>query len=173
MHNSSAIHEYLLEAGDLRVRFYWQGDRYAHEISVRLNGQWQPALTSVEGSPEDEWPASAPFQSLHIEQREDGRTLAFLVGMAGKSHWSASVEIDRETNSVLFDIACRVRDCTPGFLGSNYHPAECSRLKIEPTHRFGPTAFEQSPTNLRISAEPASSAGPQTVRWDYRVCLGG
>ena len=99
----------ILEAGELRVRFTWQGDRFAHEVSVLNDGSWQPALASVEGTPQDDWPPSPPFQSLHIEHREDGRTLALLVGMAGKSHWSASIEIDAEARAVLFDVACRLR----------------------------------------------------------------
>lgn len=165
-----------LEAGPLRVRFTWQGDRFAHEVSVERDGTWQPVLVSVEGTPEDDWPPSPPFQSLHIEEREDGRTLALLVGMAGKSHWSASIEIDAAARAVLFDVACRLRAPAAGPLGSTYqslaigsdaHPP----LVVELTHRFGPARLERAGERSAVLAEPAGDECPQTVRWDYQLLM--
>jgi hypothetical protein len=179
MHSTTATQERLLEAGDLRVRFYWHLDRYAHEVSRRIDGDWRPLLTSIEGSPQDDWPASPPFQSLHIDERDDGRTLALLVGMAGKSHWSASIEIEtREqepTTCVSFDVACRVRDCPPGPLRSAYRAADptasaAGGLKIELSHRYGPAELQHAGGESRVVAKPNADAGPQTIRWDYRLC---
>ncbi len=165
-----------MEAGDLRVRFFWQSDRYAHEISRRAMNVWHPAWMSVEGSPADDWPPSPPFQSLHIQQRDDGRTLALLVGMAGKSHWSASIEIEAESPSVLFDVACRVRDCEAGPLGSTYRAAKGAiggdvGLAIELSRRFGPATLQHAAGQTRVVAQSSAVAAPQTVRWDYRLCL--
>jgi len=157
------------------VHFTWQHDRFAHQVSVLENGSWQPALGSVEGTPHDDWPPSPPFQSLHIEQREDGRTLALLVGMAGKSHWSASIEIDAEARVVLFDVACRLREPAAGPLGSTYQGlplATGSRaLAVELTHRYGPARLERSAERSVVLAEPEGDDCPQTVRWDYRLRL--
>lgn len=166
----------ILEAGELRVHFTWQHDRFAHEISVLHEGSWQPALASVEGTPHDDWPPSPPFQSLHIEEREDGRTLALLVGMAGKSHWSASVEIDADSSSVVFDVACRLRAPATGQLGSTYQTLSATAslstpLTIELTHRYGPARIQAEGGRNTVVAEPAGDDCPQTVRWDYRLRL--
>ena len=40
--------------------------------------------------------------------------------MAGRSHWSASVELDPHSGSLTFDMACRVRAAERGWLGSSY-----------------------------------------------------
>jgi hypothetical protein len=172
MHSTAATADRILEAGNLRVRFFWHGDRYAHEVSVRSNDVWLPALLSVEGSPEQDWPASPPFQSLHIEEREDGRKLALLVGMAGKSHWSASIEIDEATACVLFDVACRARGCEPGWLTSSYRRAKGATsglLAVELGQRFGPAELETTADHTRVIAEIDMDGNPQTVRWDYRL----
>jgi hypothetical protein len=179
MHSTETTAERVLEAGNLRVRFYWHGDRYAHEVSVRSGDGWLPALVSVEGSPEHDWPASPPFQSLHIEQRDDGRTLALLVGMAGKSHWSASIEIDPQVPCVAFDVACRARGCEAGSLRSSYRVADAAvsnsaveageLLAIELGHRFGPATLEIVEGVSRVVAQIDVDGNPQTIRWDYRL----
>ncbi len=163
-----------MEAGDLRVRFYWHVDRYAHEVSRRIDGNWRPLLVSVEGSPEEDWPASPPFQSLHIDERDDGRTLALLVGMAGKSHWSASIEIEAREQElspcVSFDVACRIHDCPPGPLVSTYQPADAAGgLTIELSHRYGPAELRYAEGQSRIVAVGAADVAPQTIRWLYRL----
>ncbi len=112
---------------------------------------------------------------MHIERQDAGREVALLVGMAGKSHWSASVEIDASQPRVLFDVACRVRTGEPGPLLSSYReilPPPAVPLAIELGHRFGPAVIEQDgETRVRIRAQVDSEACPQTVRWDYRVRL--
>ena len=106
----------LLTTGRLQVRFFWQHDRFAHELSLS-DGEWTvPLLQSLEGSADDAWPPSPPLQSLHVESRGDMQ-VALAVGMAGASHWSASVEVN--SDGLRFDIACRVRG-EPRALGSCY-----------------------------------------------------
>ena len=113
----------------LRVVFYKLGDRWGHVI-VALDGERvTPLLVSVEGSNEQVWPPSPPLQSLSIERREAG-DVALLVGMAGRSHWSASVEATK--NELDFDVACKLIDF-PEWLGSRY------RLLNTPRFLEGPT----------------------------------
>ncbi len=76
-------------------------------------------LESIEGTADQLWPSSPPFQEAHLEPRADGRQVVLLVGMAGSSHWSASVEIDPQTHTALFDVACRMRG-PADWLGSRY-----------------------------------------------------
>jgi hypothetical protein len=111
-----------LEAGPLRLCFERQGDRYAHRVELAAAGGWQTVLESLEGKPDEAWPPSPPLQSLHIEERPGGRRVALLVGMAGRSHWSLSVEADPAAASLAFDAACRLQE-VPSFLGSRYRAA--------------------------------------------------
>jgi hypothetical protein len=181
----------LLEAGGLRVRFAFRDDRYTHEILLADGLQWIPILTSVEGSPLDDWPVSPPLQSLHLESRPNHRQLALLVGMAGQSHWSMSVELDPAAAGATFDIACRTRGGTVGHLGSRYkalHPlleqgprrAICVpaatavvRLSLEICNHFGDARLEAESDVINLIAVPPSSDQPQTVRWGYAVSRDG
>src|SRR5688572_22582104 len=104
----------------LRVEFIWRGDRYVHCISlVEPSGEVSSLLESIEGDPDDVWPSSPPLQSLSLETRPDGRQVALLVGMAGGSHWSASIEALPNAGELAFDIACR-HTKQPAQLGSQY-----------------------------------------------------
>ena len=112
----------------LRVEFEWQLDRYGHSISiVDPSGAVTPLLRSIEGGAEDDWPPSPPLQTLSIEKLPDARTVALLVGMAGRSHWSASVEPQNGEARIIFDMACRYAldaqyPRPPRLLGSCYFP---------------------------------------------------
>src|SRR5512145_957858 len=99
--------ETAIECGDLRVVFRWRGDRYGHTVKRRIDGVWRPLLESIEGTADDDWPLSPALQSLHIERRPNG-PVALLVGQAGSSHWSASVEADQNCSALIFDLACRI-----------------------------------------------------------------
>src|SRR5262249_2897942 len=125
--------EHLLEMTDLRVRFALADDRYKHAVECFGDDRWRTVLTSLEGTPDEPWPASPPFQSLHVDTGSNGFPRAMLVGMAGKSHWSASVEVDAAAGVVTFDVACRIRQSDPGRLASSYRvAADCeSLLRIE------------------------------------------
>ena len=118
----------MLAAGRLQIEFFRQGDRYAHRISLAGDDRPVELLVSVEGGghvdgpnpnrpdcdyADDAWPASPPFQELRIEPRSDGRQVALLVGMAGRSHWSASVEADPQLGRFTFDVACRAARLEP------------------------------------------------------------
>jgi hypothetical protein len=100
----------MLEAGDLRAVFVRRGDRYAHRIEARdaATQAWTVVLESHEGTDEEHWPPSPPFQQLHVEHRKEG-DVVLLVGMAGRSHWSAAVDVSPDGKSLRFDVAVRVQ----------------------------------------------------------------
>ncbi|MBL9083913.1 MAG: hypothetical protein JNK76_19000 [Planctomycetales bacterium] len=145
--------ERTLEADGLRVVFFRHGDRIAHRIEVvdPNTNDWLPALISVEGSPDDPWPASPPFQQLHVEQRPTG-PIVFLIGMAGRSHWSAAVDIAADRRSIRFDVAVRLQT-KPEKLGNRYESPD-SKLAVE----FLGSTVPDLPKQV-----------PATVSWNYAV----
>lgn len=109
-----------LEADGLRVVFFKQGDRYAHRIETfdDVQRHWVPVLESLEGTPDDDWLPSPPFQQLHVEQRTNGPVI-LLIGMAGRTHWSAAVEVADDRKAITFDVAARLQS-PPRQLRSTY-----------------------------------------------------
>ncbi len=182
--------EHLLQAAGLRVRFVFRADRFAHEVQVANGAEWRTVARSREGSPADAWPASPPFQSMHVESRAGDRQLALLVGMAGRSHWSASVDLDPHTGSLTFDMACRVRAAECGWLGSSYL-AIYSQRAVDTRHAV--FANDETPNlgidlaicdgseaclaadaeGVTISPAEMSATGHHTVRWAYRISRRG
>jgi hypothetical protein len=175
----------------LRVEFVWERDRYRHLIALaHRDGSAEPCLESVEGNADDAWPASPPLQSLSIETLADGRRVALLVGMAGGSHWSASIEPAIDSASLVFDIACRTAG-EAAALGSQYAPAAAGSAFLfhAPDGSWCRITFREidvtvvplhsaaSPTRLaavdgeRLTIAPAE-ANLQPVRWRYEVLLG-
>jgi hypothetical protein len=143
--------ESVIECGDLRVVFRRRGDRYGHTIERRVDGAWRPLLESIEGSAEDAWPPSPTLQSLHIEQRLSG-PVALLVGQAGSSHWSASVETDPSRSGLVYDVACRITQRADR-IGTSYRtlqPDANSLISL-----------------AALSSDPSVSAGGQT---DWTIC---
>jgi hypothetical protein len=159
------------------VRFRWSVDRWAHDILWRGPDGWILLFESVEGSSVSHWPASPPLVSLEIDdQRENTRT-ALLVGMAGKCHWSLSVEFDRFAGRARFDAACRVRGAR-GPLGSRYqllqtaasvnHQVACVGGLHVYTDRHFESRLSVAERNLSIvpmGTIPGDEA--QTIRWAY------
>ena len=129
----------------LQVDFFWQRDRYAHRILAGVGGRELKLLESVEGSDQQDWPPSPPLQQLSIEQPRPGEHVALLVGMAGKSHWSVSVEPLAGKAGFLFDVACR--RSAPGRLASTYRP-----LTPRPWLRVNGFAIQQQGCKLDVRA---------------------
>jgi hypothetical protein len=116
---SEAIETTESDGRRLRVEFRWRGDRFGHLISVaNSSGETIAVLESVEGTPDDAWPPSPALQSLSIENHPQG-PVALLVGMAGASYWSASIEALLSPSAIRFGIACRLKN-EPHWLGSRY-----------------------------------------------------
>jgi hypothetical protein len=152
----------------LRIEFVWHVDRFMHRISAAsAAGVVLSLLESVEGTPADDWPASPPLHSLSITELALGRRAALLVGMAGRSHWSASIEALPGAAEILFDLACRHSDL-PQWLGSRYRvpPGGAGRFTVEPQ---GSRVASDDRAGL-ITVEPLPALGRSgTARWKYCV----
>lgn len=142
-----------LTVGRLTVRFTRQGDRWGHTVFV----DDAPALVSVEGAPDEAWPASPPLQEIHEQDLPDGRKAIFGVGMAGRSHWSLSVTT--EGDALLFEAACRAFG-EQGPLGSVYE-----RLLPEPVVA---ALLDTSLLDERIRVRMAPASAPQSA-WSWRI----
>jgi hypothetical protein len=204
--------ETIIEGGGLRVVFTRQGDRFSHTIGYVVIGnresgigyrelrgfapglptdsrypipdsQFVPLLESVEGTPDDRWPPSPPLQSLHCEDRADGKRVALLVGMAGRSHWSLSLELDPVVGTVTWDVACRVHD-EPGPLTSSYRVAQGAasmhastlslssgarrfRLRVEAAGQLELSGASQIVMHCNSAPGPL----PRTARWRYVLAV--
>ncbi len=150
-------------------------------------------LASEEGSDQDEWPPSPPLQQLHVEDRAGGGRVALLVGMAGQSHWSLSVEALPALRQLVFDAACRLggsADSRSGRLGSGYRamifPATDAQgvvrlsaygqsclVACEPAGECLAGKVSVSAEGLTIVAPPDNTETRSTPnrRWRYRVTL--
>ena len=168
-----------------QVRFTWHEDRHVHTISLIIDDRPIPVLESVEGTSVDEWPPSPPLQQLSVEELRPQTQVGLLVGMAGKSHWSMSVEPVGDRPAFVFDVACRSRG-TVERLGSTYKRMADGLAAIgdhETTmevagrsirirsDREGATAanLKADPAGLRI--EPTAINAGGTTRWRYTIEL--
>jgi hypothetical protein len=173
----------------LQIDFHWRCDRFHQTISlVGQKADVMPLLASVEGDAGASWPPSPPLQSLSIESLPDGRRAALLVGMAGRGHWSASIEALPHETALLFDIACRMREPAAA-LASTYRMAAeggalfaaADRSWIEVRH--GKTAAVITPSQESAAGSTLTLLDPatfaispsrphgSTIRWKYRVEL--
>jgi len=171
----------ILEAAGLRLEFIRLGDRYAHRIMAVDAGKFTPLLESVEGAANDDWPVSPPWQEVHCEHRAGGVQVALTVGKAGKSHWSASFELD-SAGSLTVDVACRTATA-PIRLGSEYLPH--GPFEIDATHGQARLAerwilqlaageaaskIELGESASLISIGPIfdlAGSWPRTIRWKF------
>jgi hypothetical protein len=167
----------------LQVRFVWHQDRHAHTISLVVDGRPVTVLESVEGSSVEDWPPSPPLQQLSVEELRPETQVALLVGMAGKSHWSMSVEPASDRVAFVFDVACRSRGGVEQ-IGSRYllladklnskgdHDAtigvEGRSIQLR-CDRQGATAatVKDDPSGVRIEPTVINSDG--TTRWRYTI----
>jgi hypothetical protein len=167
----------------------WQGDRFAHEVSLAGAEQAELLLRSVEGAASEAWPASPPLQSLHVEEQR-GRQVALLVGMAGKCHWSAAVELDHEHSRLHWDVACRIRAGELAWLGSRYQsearlelvesgaisiacPTGKLAVRLErETARAATLAVHDHGLQINAVSNIARVGGAATIRWSYVIEAG-
>lgn len=157
-------------------------DRFQHGIRGRIGEDPAWLLQSCEGDGLQDWPCSPPIQQLVAERLPDGSPALLGVGMAGKSHWSASIHRGDSNDGILFDFACRF-SLTPKFLGSSYriHPQSeyrwsSSRLVIRLDHLavevqvLGQARLavdEDRVLVIKPLVDP--NPFPATARWCYRM----
>ncbi len=170
------------------VSFVKQKDRFGHVVALIQGDECTPLFVTLEGTDEEDWPASPPFQEIHMEDRTDGM-VALLVGMAGDSHWSAAVEPLDESGGIHFSVACRMKGY-PIQICSRYGCAmeEVAEPKLE---RDGPwvwsvngvevcvdvIAQEQYPTpelpanakGFEVNASLDHEPFPKTIEWRYKI----
>jgi hypothetical protein len=172
----------------LRVVWYRDEDRYGHEIAFVAGPAATACLTVELGRGRDPWPASPPLQQCSLEPSSRGGQTALSIGMAGKSHWSQSVETDATAMSLTFDVACRLHR-QPLWLGSSYRASQplevLSSSSVRLTVAAGveltltgeapnspfPVRMEVSGNQVAIVADFGRLQFPSTVRWRYRVAL--
>lgn len=174
----------------LRVVFERRGDRFAHRVELCDGEGTKLLLISEEGDDSELWPPSPPLQQFSVEERADG-DVALLVGMAGKSHWSASIAVEKTARRIVYDVACRVRE-TPVRLGTSFLLVDkmaCACSLDQRRVEFGATAGEHEAAVARFVADDAGPAcceiredqrrivitptlerGPQAT-WRWRFCL--
>lgn len=163
------------------MTFDWNGDRYFHRIESLSGNTARLLLESLEGSDNDQWPSSAPLQQLSIEERPGNRQVALLVGMAGRSHWSASVTAARQDRSLLFEMACRTNDTLARLLSSyrirgGIQPGAVRDNQLRwPGVAFSTSSakiqFEPSEKAFEVRARKPDIEGITTVQWSYEVRL--
>lgn len=169
------------------IEFRWTDDRFSHKIFGLSDGQVVPLLASIEGSPEDSFPASPPLVEL-FQQEE----IIFLTGATDAGHWSMSIEPIQagKLTGFLFDAACRIKSPQRG-LTSCYRTAESVRASLGDSSLLlstglGDFCLEQLPLPdtqeqpscqlalagsevLLTQQTPQVGALPKTVRWQYRL----
>lgn len=167
MTNENSVLEAVDHSGRrLRMEFAWQGDRFGHSVSIDQHSE--RLLESIEGTSGEIWPASPPFQSLRMETLTDGRRVALLVGMAGQSYWSASVEAVPGEMAIRFDVACRTAGDAAA-LGSSYRVfSEIVRAVPQPI--AGELSRVETDASGSIRIRPAVvTTKTSTVRWKYSL----
>lgn len=179
-----------LACDGLRIAFERHADRIRHRVECALGDRMICLLESVEGTHDENWPASPALQEVHFESRPGGKQVALAVGKAGNSHWSLSVELDRATGRACWDVACRLKEA-PARLGSEYrvlHLASSSERDLLAggltwslgegrrvglhVPREGARLLVPDSQRLLIEREIATTSWPLTVRWGYTISLG-
>ena len=106
----------------IKLQFDHREDRWAHRLIYANQDCEVEVMSSVEGSPDQVWPSSAPLQEVSRHSLEQGDAL-LCVGMAGKSHWSASYSVERngQASVIKSDLACLQKaSASDAMLGSTY-----------------------------------------------------
>jgi hypothetical protein len=177
----------------LRLVLEQVGDRVSHFVEIVAADGWLHAeLQSVEGTSAEPFPPSPPLQSCSVEEFRPGQRAAFLVGMAGKGHWSASMEAIPGKGTLVFDFACRIPSA-PAWLGTTYRLEGISPDCIAVDNSGSTALLNLADSTAVLRAEPTSSVsprirfsegllavecdiaapvrGPTTFRWRYCLVL--
>jgi hypothetical protein len=172
----------------VRVAFFRVAHRFAHRIALVVDTGVQWVLASVEGDNRQAFPPSPPLQQLATEVGIAGCPATLLLGMAGRNHWSVSVESHPADRRIRFDVACRARVADRERLRSAYELLGPWPLSagdgVEAVELSGPgfclrceaAAEERWPTIVRVENDhlvfgPAQAGEAFTHRWRYDMVL--
>jgi len=146
----------VLASDRWRLVFESQAGRWRSRAELRRGEQWVALLESIEGEDSDPWPPSPPWQETHLDQHAAAGPVLMLLGRAGTSHWSASVEL--AGSFAVFDCACRVK-AAPQRLGQRYRLL----FDAEVRSRDGELAIDGEPLALgeRLLVRPVAPPGEQ------------
>ena len=94
----------------VKLVFEQRNDRWAQQWFLITDQGRNVFLTSAEGTPDQNWPPSPPLQEVSRHELATGDAV-LCVGMAGKSHWSASYSVESSTQpsqpiQINADLAC-------------------------------------------------------------------
>ena len=106
----------------IKLEFARGPDRWAHRWLVATDNSELEIMSSEEGTPIQNWPSSPPLQEVS-RHCLDGTVAILGVGMAGKSHWSASYSLDgvEFESAIKSDLACLQKStASDASLGSKY-----------------------------------------------------
>lgn len=174
----------ILTGGGLQVRFQFVGDRFVHTIAAFDDERLTPLAASIEGAPEEEWPASPAIQEVNT-QHPGENPLAMLMGQTVQGYWSVTIELNPATGRAEFDVACRVKSAPT--LGSSYRTvvtpqptAEGTRLEVgdvvvEVTSLGTDAAADSGPElvcddeGFSVICHDSPVKFPQTLRWRYAI----
>lgn len=148
-----------LDAGSTAVVFSWTGDRWTHRLETTASdasSEWTSVDEPMPPTMDPRWPSSpvlVELSRLKVPGHGAAGGSAILgVGLAGRSHFSASITPDPgAADTIRFEIACRLHG-PPGRLGSTYRNGE--RV-------------------LRVTPLDASTELPRTVVWAYSIGRSG
>src|SRR5436190_1447498 len=147
--------------GALRLVMEQIGDRVSHFVEIlAADGSLLAELQSVEGTSAEPFPPSPPLQSCSVEEIRPGQQAAFLVGMAGKGHWSASIEAIPGKGTAVFDFACRIPSA-PAWLGSTYRLEGISPDCITVHNSDSEALLRFADSSAALRAEPTDSVCPR------------
>ncbi len=170
----------VLASAGWRLEFHLHGGWLGHVVHRHTASGPVELIRSLEGFETHAWPLSPPFQELHVQQPAPGVLAALLVGRAGRSHWSASIELVETADLVRFDVACRIHE-RPAWLGSCYVLNQAWRLVDGALLLAGEASLvadlmdvdkaqgTTTPARLWIPAPQIPQPYPQTVRWQYSL----
>ncbi len=147
-------------SGRSRLRFWWAGDRWQHEVATPA-GHWE-SLEGCEQAGEDpSWPRSPVFTEVSLVDSPAGGAILG-VGLAGRSHFSLAVSRrPHEPDTLLFEAACRIQDL-PIRLGSTYRGADESIVRLAARVPDPPAtacwAYQIGPRGIEVVAGMAAAA---------------
>lgn len=161
-----------------RLIFRWRHDRFQQLLLLDASDPDSVVCRSIEGTPQEDWPASPAIQQISTEAI-DGIPTVLGVGCSGTSHHSYSVQaLPLEQGGCDIHVQCAARLSKP-LVASESLPDRWlgSRYKITATHEIlvvtSDNARDVSPAAepRQRWIEPQTKLELRTVAWSYRIRL--